>query len=70
MIFAVTTQAREGIETHKGNMGSVRSLPVTTQAREGIETFSNWGCLRFKDVTTQAREGIETYRYVFVRTMV
>ena len=38
-ILAVTTQAREGIETCM--LASVLSdLPVTTQAREGIETYT------------------------------
>ena len=38
-ILAVTTQAREGIETaHQRYRRS--SLAVTTQAREGIETSS------------------------------
>ena len=59
-IFAVTTQAREGIET------SLLTIPcgdclVTTQAREGIETriMFAWR-LNPICVTTQAREGIET----------
>ena len=36
-ILAVTTQAREGIETHYLNCKAI-ILVVTTQAREGIET--------------------------------
>ena len=36
-IPAVTTQAREGIETY-GDLTPVYQDPVTTQAREGIET--------------------------------
>ena len=36
-ILAVTTQAREGIET-KNIMTPTATLTVTTQAREGIET--------------------------------
>ena len=36
-ILAVTTQAREGIETHLMHLQS-HQLLVTTQAREGIET--------------------------------
>ena len=36
-ILAVTTQAREGIET-EGSVGLVHLDIVTTQAREGIET--------------------------------
>ena len=36
-ILAVTTQAREGIETEKG-AGTETGDEVTTQAREGIET--------------------------------
>ena len=35
-ILAVTTQAREGIETYATSHVSV-STPVTTQAHEGIE---------------------------------
>ena len=38
-ILAVTTQAREGIETHLSLQAAVRWV-VTTQAREGIETIS------------------------------
>ena len=38
-IHAVTTQAREGIETSAWSFVIYR-LPVTTQAREGIETES------------------------------
>ena len=37
-ILAVTTQAREGIETAY-NLSFVSLSTVTTQAREGIETF-------------------------------
>ena len=36
-ILAVTTQAREGIETVKNDSGNIIHT-VTTQAREGIET--------------------------------
>ena len=36
-ILAVTTQAREGIETSY-TKGTKRERKVTTQAREGIET--------------------------------
>ena len=36
-ILAVTTQAREGIETISGGWSS-KDAKVTTQAREGIET--------------------------------
>ena len=36
-ILAVTTQAREGIETINPHVNWV-TTPVTTQAREGIET--------------------------------
>ena len=36
-ILAVTTQAREGIETNHMTFFSAKSF-VTTQAREGIET--------------------------------
>ena len=36
-ILAVTTQAREGIET-SGLNTQAGATPVTTQAREGIET--------------------------------
>ena len=36
-ILAVTTQAREGIETIMGYILYI-SISVTTQAREGIET--------------------------------
>ena len=39
-ILAVTTQAREGIETTQGKI-KPRQKDVTTQAREGIETFCN-----------------------------
>ena len=37
-ILAVTTQAREGIETLR-LMRNPDIRPVTTQAREGIETY-------------------------------
>ena len=37
-ILAVTTQAREGIETHCKKPDKLDKLIVTTQAREGIET--------------------------------
>ena len=37
-ILAVTTQAREGIETRKCSGEAVVNI-VTTQAREGIETY-------------------------------
>ena len=37
-ILAVTTQAREGIETRSGNPDWIITHIVTTQAREGIET--------------------------------
>ena len=36
-ILAVTTQAREGIETQQMMQAEI-DLTVTTQAREGIET--------------------------------
>ena len=38
-ILAVTTQAREGIETQKPS-GTAPGSRVTTQAREGIETVN------------------------------
>ena len=58
-ILAVTTQAREGIETL---LVTDLSAPaeVTTQAREGIETSLNSFKASITSVTTQAREGIET----------
>ena len=37
-ILAVTTQAREGIETRSNNEDDRVTYAVTTQAREGIET--------------------------------
>ena len=37
-ILAVTTQAREGIETSSSWLNIVSNKNVTTQAREGIET--------------------------------
>ena len=59
-ILAVTTQAREGIETlNRPSMVFVISA-VTTQAREGIETKKSMEDLMSGHVTTQAREGIET----------
>ena len=39
-ILAVTTQAREGIET-SAVMDTLQRTAVTTQAREGIETISD-----------------------------
>ena len=58
-ILAVTTQAREGIETllvcHLSSDDG-----VTTQAREGIETIMGYILYISISVTTQAREGIET----------
>ena len=58
-ILAVTTQAREGIETSLRQRKRWGKSPVTTQAREGIET--NLPLLQNNSffVTTQAREGIE-----------
>ena len=45
-ILAVTTQAREGIETPQ--VPNAYSLPpVTTQAREGIETLCRLEISRF-----------------------
>ena len=58
-ILAVTTQAREGIETFWYGPNCSKA-DVTTQAREGIETVSFFDESHRKDVTTQAREGIET----------
>ena len=58
-ILAVTTQAREGIETNL--LSQCKCVDnVTTQAREGIETVQQMVCLLKRLVTTQAREGIET----------
>ena len=37
-ILAVTTQAREGIETYPYTFQLISFYRVTTQAREGIET--------------------------------
>ena len=42
-ILAVTTQAREGIET-SGKCDRRIVFHVTTQAREGIETCNTLGC--------------------------
>ena len=39
-ILAVTTQAREGIETSMTVISILAAARVTTQAREGIETFA------------------------------
>ena len=58
-ILAVTTQAREGIETPVF-LFVVRICGVTTQAREGIETQIILLHFALLSVTTQAREGIET----------
>ena len=58
-ILAVTTQAREGIETSTCHHHS-KTFSVTTQAREGIETPQFPLFCRQVPVTTQAREGIET----------
>ena len=58
-ILAVTTQAREGIETNFKFIKDTVSA-VTTQAREGIETFQAALMHGESPVTTQAREGIET----------
>ena len=58
-ILAVTTQAREGIETIVIAV-LFRSCNVTTQAREGIETTIGACNYLATHVTTQAREGIET----------
>lgn len=51
-ILAVTTQAREGIETLSALSLSI-SLLVTTQAREGIETLKSLLTVLTKVVTTQ-----------------
>ena len=59
-ILAVTTQAREGIETHDRSNASGAVPAVTTQAREGIETTIGACNYLATHVTTQAREGIET----------
>ena len=40
-ILAVTTQAREGIETFP-TLDCISNFFVTTQAREGIETNISW----------------------------
>ena len=58
-ILAVTTQAREGIETARSG-AQVPAKTVTTQAREGIETTNYMTIEYWVEVTTQAREGIET----------
>ena len=58
-ILAVTTQAREGIETF-GNCKTLIYGQVTTQAREVIETLPDENLGRSGRVTTQAHEGIET----------
>ena len=58
-ILAVTTQAREGIETAAWRLHCTMEV-VTTQAREGIETLSALSLSISLLVTTQAREGIET----------
>ena len=58
-IPAVTTQAREGIETPSPVNHPTKSL-VTTQAREGIETSQQCSQSPWQHVTTQAHEGIET----------
>ena len=58
-ILAVTTQAREGIETLHWLLSDDSGL-VTTQAREGIETLLRSVIRHGRAVTTQAREGIET----------
>ena len=58
-ILAVTTQAREGIETLWLLSARMRTF-VTTQAREGIETLLCEVFQQVSIVTTQAREGIET----------
>ena len=58
-ILAVTTQAREGIETIIEQVNSTDYF-VTTQAREGIETVLGDSIEFMNLVTTQAREGIET----------
>ena len=44
-ILAVTTQAREGIET-SARMRTFQKLLVTTQAQEGIETLGVDYCPR------------------------
>ena len=62
-ILAVTTQAREGIETGQ-NVDSAFIVQVTTQAREGIETALPLCFCSALSVTTQAREGIETVCYL------
>ena len=61
-ILAVTTQAREGIETSY-TIHIFLQPSVTTQAREGIETCLMQRTKQLQAVTTQAREGIETYRW-------
>ena len=58
-IFAVTTQAHEGIETTLLNICFIKS-GVTTQAHEGIETAAFGPAACNPEVTTQAHEGIET----------
>ena len=58
-ILAVTTQAREGIETVIVELSGQVAI-VTTQAREGIETIVYVVQIFTANVTTQAREGIET----------
>ena len=58
-ILAVTTQAREGIETLSDFLHWAIAN-VTTQAREGIETCNFSRMSSKSSVTTQVREGIET----------
>ena len=58
-IFAVTTQAHEGIETYF-NSRPHEEVDVTTQAHEGIETLFLEHKREPRKVTTQAHEGIET----------
>ena len=58
-IPAVTTQAREGIETTPLAF-LTPDIVVTTQAREGIETSQQCSQSPWQHVTTQAHEGIET----------
>ena len=62
-ILAVTTQAREGIETDYRMHETILQC-VTTQAREGIETDPLDLLQTYQEVTTQAREGIETQGYL------
>ena len=64
-ILAVTTQAREGIDTSFRCTSDLDGFRVTTQAREGIDT-NNFSVVFFIDYSVEMRYKPENKVLVFV----